>query len=89
MDGFDLIEPFDIDGGELSGLSPELCFTLGVEWGKVTSALDAGELGPFPIHAENVARLCAAVLRRGLIVSSARIRNGWAELIVDRMVNDG
>lgn len=32
--GFNLIEPFDIDDGSLTGFSEQLIFTLGVEWVK-------------------------------------------------------
>ena len=29
---FGLIEPFEIDSGELAGITPEYAFALGVEW---------------------------------------------------------
>ena len=29
---FEMMDPFEIDNGELTNLSPELCFALGVEW---------------------------------------------------------
>lgn len=31
-DEYELVEPFDIDDGSLSNLTPELAFALGVEW---------------------------------------------------------
>ena len=58
MSNYGIIEPFDIDAGELDGLSPQQCFVLGVEWSTVRDALDARrELGPMMVHAANVPRL--------------------------------
>lgn len=89
-DAATIIEPFDVDDGELDGLSPQLCFVLGVEWAMVREALDADrQLGPLWVHAQNVPRLRAMIRRRrGLILSAAPTSDGWALLILDRQEND-
>jgi len=80
-----LVEPFDVDDNSLDDLSPQQCFALGVEWASVRDALGRGELGPFMVHAENVPRLRAMIRRRrGLILSAASAREGWALLILDQ-----
>jgi hypothetical protein len=67
---YGLVEPFGIDNGELSGLSRQECFTLGVEWQMFREKLDA-EPGAFSeqVHMANVARLSAMCRRRKREVS--------------------
>jgi hypothetical protein len=62
---FECVEPFGIDNGELTELSPQECFTLGVEWQMVMA--DANRPEPFarPIHLQNRDRLAEALSKRG------------------------
>lgn len=39
---FGLVEPFEIDNGELSGIAPEYAFSLGVEWAMFRAKLLSG-----------------------------------------------
>ena len=63
-----LVEPFDIDGNELSGQSLETAFVLGVEWQQFRDALQR-EVSDFSrtvhrINAERLSRMCARRNRR-------------------------
>lgn len=62
---YGLKEPFDIDAGELDGVSPVQAFTLGVEWQMVSEGLGSGESIERPIHDENVSRIKRMCIRRG------------------------
>lgn len=59
------VEPFGVDGGELDGLTPAECFTLGVEWQMVYALADEPEAFERPVHAANRDRLAAPLDRRG------------------------
>lgn len=81
-------EPFDIDHGELSGLTPQMCFTLGVEWQMFR---DAMERTPEPferqIHTANSARLQAMCMRAGRHVKEEWLHDdydGWRVLVVGK-----
>lgn len=82
-----LEEPFDVDDGELDGLTPQQCFTLGVEWSNIRAAADSDRLDdPFLIHELNVPRIKAIARRRkDLILYVQRIEHGWAWITFDRM----
>lgn len=60
------VEPFNIDAGELDGLSPQQCFVLGYELADVSrrAELDSRGFGG-PVHADNHDRLANALERRG------------------------
>ena len=60
-----LVEPFDIDNGELDGLRSQIVFCLGYEVCQFSGLLD--DDGPFrrTVHSENVSRLKRACIRRG------------------------
>lgn len=62
---YELSEPFDIDNGELDGLSPQVCFVLGVEWHMVRQQADGPAPFSRPIHARNRDRIAAMMERRG------------------------
>lgn len=58
-------EPFDIDDGELDGLSPQLIFTLGVEWQMFFHDMESKDEFYRDVHIENVPRLKAMCERHG------------------------
>ena len=63
--GYKLMEPFDIDGGELDGISPQMCFVLGAEWWQMNVLLESGDPIGKPIHNENAERVRRMCIRRG------------------------
>lgn len=60
---YSLAEPFDIDDGQLDGLTPQEVFCLGVEWQMVRQSLEHGERFERVMHIENRDRV-AALLQR-------------------------
>lgn len=60
---WDCVEPFDVDDGELDGLSAALCFALGAEWEMVRSAIGSAEAFGRTIHLENRERISAMLTR--------------------------
>lgn len=61
---FGLVDPFDVDNGELDGLTPAMVFTLGVEWEMIRKQVDDGEPFSALIHSENRNRLESLLTRR-------------------------
>lgn len=68
------IRPFDIDNGELTGLSQQECFVLGYELAMVDAQIASGEAFERPIHADNSGRIRAELMRR-----NRRFTIRWAE----------
>jgi hypothetical protein len=66
---YGLVEPFDIDRGELDGLTPQECFTLGVEWEMFRARLESGEAFVTQVHTANAQRLLAMCRRKGRAVT--------------------
>lgn len=58
-----LVRPFDIDDGQLDGLTPQQCFVLGYELAQFDARLATGEEFECLIHAENRERVDAAIER--------------------------
>lgn len=79
---YNLIEPFDIDEGELEGVRPVEAFTLGVEWQMVRDQLEAGENFNRPIHTANASRIKRMCIRRGVLFTVAPSVEGWSDLTV-------
>ena len=71
MADFEMVRSFDIDHGELDGMSPQECFVLGYELASIDARLAAGEtILSQPVHAENRERIekrCLASGRRFLL----------------------
>lgn len=66
MADYGLIESFQCDDGQLDGLSPAMCFTLGYEFAEICHALKLFRFGNRGlVHVENVERLNAAAAKRG------------------------
>lgn len=68
---FELIEPFDIDDGELDGLSQQECFALGFEFSYIRDLIikyeETGESFRTPIHSKNQNRVKAMCVRHPII----------------------
>ena len=63
-----LLTPFDIDSGELDGISLQECFVLGVEWHTVWQALHSGREFIQTVHEANRERIHRLCFRLGRIV---------------------
>lgn len=79
MDDFRLVEPFEIDAGELDGLTPEQAFTLGVEWEMVRRALEIYERKKV-VHRANCMRIVRMARRHGREVPWKHLDDHWSEL---------
>lgn len=83
---FTPVEPFDVDDGELDGLTPAECFVLGVEWQMVAARAATPDGFERPVHVENRDRLAALLDRRGRRYRMAHMHDdvseGWLWLTV-------
>lgn len=84
-DEFELMEPFDIDNGELDGLRPQEIFALGVEWEMLRQELDTGRMIGRMIHKENLDRFSAMCLRRGREFVAGDSDDGWISVSLEAM----
>lgn len=84
MTKFRCIDPFDIDNGELNEISPQMIFTLGVEWQMFREQL-LGKKRRFSmmVHLENVERLKAMCNRHKCKVFEQRENDDWTSLRVE------
>lgn len=83
MTEFTISEPFEIDDGELAGLTTAQAFVLGVEWAFITRRLET-QPSEFvaTVHQMNVPRLRLACQRRGRSCQARTLCGTWAELSV-------
>lgn len=65
MPEFGLVEPFDIDNGELDGIAPGECFCLGIEFAMFRQRIQSGQVFTELVLANNAARICAMAERHG------------------------
>lgn len=84
---FGCIEPFDIDDGQLDGLTPQQCFVLGYELADLSRQAELNDEGfGGPVHADNRERIEAAMKKRrrkcGLSWSSEDQSETWMNLWV-------
>jgi hypothetical protein len=85
MEGHILLDPLFIDSGELGRMTPELAFTLGVEWATLRLIVDMDPNGQIDmdLHSENVERIITLCNSRGRAVADvAKIDNVWSSLSV-------
>ena len=82
---FHMIEPFDVDNGELDGLRQSLCFVLGVEWQMVKNQLESGKPFERPIHSENLDRI-EAMLKRADRGYEVAMHDDWPTIVVEASV---
>lgn len=57
MAEYGLVKSFDIDNGELDGISPQQCFVLGYELAQIDALLTSGATFERPVHAANRSRI--------------------------------
>jgi hypothetical protein len=79
---YGLVEPFDIDNGELAGLRPQDCFVLGVEWQMVHTILATGKPASMPLHAKNASRIKRMCIRRDRAFKVVSNGDEWVWLYV-------
>ena len=87
-----LLESFEIDDGQLDGLTHQECFVLGYELSQVShkASSDPDEFRVL-IHSENLSRVELALVKRNRTHSTTWMRNdlseGWLELLVYKVGN--
>lgn len=74
-----MTESFNIDDGELDGLSPQECFVLGVEWQMVRSLADGDSAFKRPVHMYNRDRLIAVLESRGRVYTLSYMHEDSSE----------
>ena len=80
---YGLVEPFGIDDGSLDGLSPQECFTLGVEWEMFRQRLKAEETAfQEQVHSANAGRMQAMCQRHGRTCTRHWLHEDYAEWCV-------
>jgi len=87
-DEYELLEPFNVDGDELTGIRPQVIFALGVEWEMVRCELDSGRAVVRTIHRENAERIEKMCQRRGRsfeIEPCPHTEDQWSYLRVEAM----
>lgn len=63
-DKYRLVRPFDIDDGELDGLSKQQCFVLGYELCQIDRLIKAKRPFTKTVHAANMRRIEAELIRK-------------------------
>jgi hypothetical protein len=83
---FGLVEPFDVDHGELAGMTAKEAFCLGVEW-QVFRDLLPVRRGAFEdlVHAGNGERLLALCARHGRKAVLHAHGGDWTLIAVSRV----
>lgn len=77
-----LVESFGIDDGELDGLLPHECFTLGVEWRLFYEQLLRGQAFEQTVHVRNRLRLRALCSRHARRCDVTPVDDQWVTLVV-------
>lgn len=76
---YELMEPFDIDNGELNGIRPQIVFCLGYEWCQLRTMLEGDEPISKTIHTENASRVKRMCIRRNRKCKVEPVRGMEAE----------
>ena len=79
---FGLVEPFEIDRGELDGLSRQECFAMGVEWQMFRQKLATDQPFADVVLSNNAARLEKLAERAGRFVETRPASQGWTRITV-------
>lgn len=86
MAEFGLVKPFDIDDGQLDGLSPQQCFVLGYELAQIDALLELPHAISRPVHAANRRRIKRSCGDSGrcysLTWASDDVSESWMQLEV-------
>lgn len=77
-DEYELVQAFDIDDGELDGLSPQQCFVLGVEYESCRQLIIAGKLFTKTIHSANAERLSR--ISAALTYQAKWLNDDWIQI---------
>jgi len=80
-----LLDPFNIDNGELGRIAPEKAFTLGVEWATLRLLIDADPYSriDLDIHKENVDRIKSLCNARGReVIDIMPVDDTWTSMSV-------
>ena len=78
MTHYDMLQSFHVDNGELDGLSPQDCFTLGVEWQMIYQhTLDGVIKIEQMVHSTNEDRLTAMLESANYFVSWRTLNDEW------------
>jgi hypothetical protein len=77
-----LVEPFDIDDGELQNFAPQMCFALGVEWQMFRERLAEGKAFTELFLAPNATRLTKMAERAQRFVEARPELEGWVLITV-------
>jgi len=80
--GWGLVESFGVDDGELDGLTPAQCFTLGVEWERFYQRLMSDELFKMLINEHNHDRIQTLVKKHARRYDLTNMGSGWYEVTV-------
>lgn len=87
MADWECVLPFGIDDGELDGLTPQECFTLGVEWQMVREQAEENPGFSTHIHTSNRERIAALLDRHSRLYTITFLHDdvseGWLWLSVD------
>jgi len=81
--GYSMSEPFNIDGDELEGLTPQACFVRGVECEQVKAwllHLEGTEMKT--VHSDSQQRYEKMAERRGKTLISRWLNDDWIEISV-------
>ena len=80
---FALVDPFEVDDGELDGLRPLDAFALGVEWATFRARIGSdGGWFTSTLHVSNEARVLRHARRYGRSANSRRVDSIWTEIAV-------
>ena len=85
-EGYELFKPFDIDDGQLDGLTAQQCFVLGYELAEVDALLKLPAEIQKPVHAgnrERIERWCKESGREfRLLWMEGDVSESWLKLCV-------
>jgi hypothetical protein len=84
---YELVDPCDIDDGELAGVPAPVAFVLGAEWSAARAELSRVDREfTMQVHRANERRVLALAARRGRRVTSRQLDNEWSEISVGARV---
>lgn len=77
MAEYGCVEPFNIDDGQLDGLTPQQCFVLGYELAITSAEMEQGLKIGKPVHPQNRERLEQAAKLRGRRIKLVVYHDDW------------
>lgn len=81
-DKYRLVDPFDIDNGELNGLTPQEVFALGYEYGVIREKIESREPFEMQFHSDNYDRIKSLCKRREWLNWELYLHDDWPLLVV-------